>query len=77
MDLLVPKRAAESLVRRGKRRIYFQQRKRQLKSKRAELKEKKRKRGKRIENEEHMYKGGHTPGDEDDDNSLLRESKAK
>jgi hypothetical protein len=79
MHLVVPKKAVESLVRRGKSKIYFQQRKRQqgLKSKRAELKEKKRKRGKKIENEQHTYKGGHTPGDEEDEDSLLRDSKAK
>jgi hypothetical protein len=80
LGLPIPEKATIMLKRKEVRREYFQKRKKTeaLKSKRAQQKENKKKRGKRIINEAHTYKGGHTPEDEVDDNSLVtREPKVK
>lgn len=77
LNLPIPESAMEAMKRTTRRSEYNKKRKLDDTTKRAESKEKKKVRGSRIINEEHKYKGGNTPEDESDDESLTRQPQQK
>jgi hypothetical protein len=79
LGIPVSKMIVEEVEKKQKKKEYFKLRKEKAKTKeeRAIQKEQKKKRGTKVMDVEHMYKGGNTPYDEEDNESLTREPKAR